>query len=169
MRKLLFLIFLFSATMTAQAQYNFDVDRDAQTGQTMYIGQCTFDDIGDEASFDWFTMSSNNYNPDPEITAMLKKLLPSCQITIFMGTWCEDTHNLLPKLYKTMLLSHCFTNYKMYGVDREKHSKANEEEAFKVTNVPTIIISKNGEELGRIVETTKSSIESDLFKIVASE
>lgn len=155
--------------MTTKAQFSYDVDKDPQSGQTMFIGLCTFDDIADEASFDWFSMSSNNYNPDPEIISLLKKSLPACQITIFMGTWCEDTHNLLPKLYKTMLLSHCFTNYKMYGVDREKHSKQNEQDAFKVINVPTIIISKNGEELGRIVETTKSSIESELLKIVSNQ
>lgn len=152
--------------MSAQAQYNFDVSKDEQSGQTMFVGRCSFDDITDEASFDWFTMSSNNYNPEAIIIEELKKGLPSCQLYIFMGTWCEDTHNLLPKLYKTMLLSRCYTNYKMYGVDRNKKSKDNEQEEFKVTNVPTIIVMKNGEELGRIVETTKGTIESDLLKIL---
>jgi hypothetical protein len=152
--------------MSTKAQFNFDATRDEQSGQVMFIGRCAFDDITDEASFDWFTMSSNDYNPDPVILDLLKKDLPSCQITIFMGTWCEDTHNLLPKLYKTMLLTHCFTNYKMYGVDRNKKSKDNEQEQFKVVNVPTIIISKNGEELGRIVETAKGSIEADLYRIL---
>lgn len=152
--------------MSVQAQYNFDVSKDEQSGQTMFVGRCSFDDITDEASFDWFTMSSNNYNPEAIIIEELKKGLPSCQLYIFMGTWCEDTHNLLPKLYKTMLLSRCYTNYKMYGVDRNKKSKDNEQEEFKVTNVPTIIVMKNGEELGRIVETTKGTIESDLLKIL---
>lgn len=152
--------------MSTRAQFNFEVSKDDQSGQTMFLGRCTFDDISDEASFDWFTMSSNNYNPEPIIIEELKKSLPSCQLYIFMGTWCEDTHNLLPKLYKTMLLSRCYTNYKMYGVDRNKKSKDNEQEAFKVTNVPTIIVMKNGEELGRIVETTKGTIESDLLKIL---
>ncbi len=150
----------------AQAQSNFDINKDDQTGQTMFIGRCSFDDISDEASFDWFTMSSNNYNPDQNITEQLKKVLPSCQLYIFMGTWCEDTHNLLPKLYKTMLLSRSYTNYKMYGVDRNKKSNNKEEEAYKIINVPTIIVMKDGVELGRIVETTKSTIESDLLKII---
>jgi hypothetical protein len=166
MKKLLSLFALIFFTMAAQAQFYYDVSRDEQSGQTMFVGRCTFDDLADEASFDWFTMSSDKYNPEPTITEELKKTLPSCQITIFMGTWCEDTHNLLPKLYKTMLLTHCFTNYKMYGVDRSKKSKDNEQEAFKVENVPTIIVSKNGEELGRIVETSNGSIEAHLFKIV---
>lgn len=166
MKKIVGLIALLIISMSAQAQFNFDVSKDEQSGQTMFVGRCTFDDITDEASFDWFTMSSNNYNPEALIIEELKKSLPSCKLYIFMGTWCEDTHNLLPKLYKTMLLSRCYTNYKMYGVDRNKKSKDNEQEEFKVTNVPTIIVMKNGEELGRIVETAKGTIESDLLKIL---
>jgi hypothetical protein len=54
----------------------------------------------------------------------------------------------------------------MYGVDRNKKSNNKEEEAYKIINVPTIIVMKDGVELGRIVETTKTSIESDLLKIV---
>jgi hypothetical protein len=168
MKKRLFILFFIILAMNniAQAQSNFDINKDDQTGQTMFIGRCSFDDISDEASFDWFTMSSNNYNPDQNITEQLKKVLPSCQLYIFMGTWCEDTHNLLPKLYKTMLLSRSYTNYKMYGVDRNKKSNNKEEEAYKIINVPTIIVMKDGVELGRIVETTKSTIESDLLKII---
>lgn len=168
MKKRLFILFFIILAMNniAQAQSNFDINKDDQTGQTIFIGRCSFDDISDEANFDWFTMSSNNYIPDQTITEQLKKVLPSCQLYIFMGTWCEDTHNLLPKLYKTMLLSRSYTNYKMYGVDRNKKSNNKEEEAYKIINVPTIIVMKDGVELGRIVETTKTTIESDLLKIV---
>lgn len=168
MKKRLLILFFIILAMNniAQAQSNFDINKDDQTGQTMFIGRCSFDDISDEASFDWFTTNSNNYSPDASITEQLKKVLPSCQLYIFMGTWCEDTHNLLPKLYKTMLLSRSYTNYKMYGVDRNKKSNKKEEEAYKIINVPTIIVMKDGVEIGRIVETTKTTIESDLLKIV---
>ncbi len=169
MKKLFFILIVFLTSMTAKAQYNFDVMKDEESGQTVFWGRCTFDDISDEASFDWFTLSSNEYNPDPTITEQLKKELPQCQLYIFMGTWCEDTHMLLPKLYKTMLLSRCFTNYKMYGVDRTKKSKENEQEAYKIQNVPTIIVVKNGVELGRVVESAKTSIEADLLRIALAE
>lgn len=166
-KQFIFLILsILAMKFSAKAQSDFDISKDEQTGQTMFIGKCLFDDISEEASFDWFTMSSNNYNPDQTITEQLKKVLPSCQLYIFMGTWCEDTHNLLPKLYKTMLLSRSYTNYKMYGVDRNKKSNRKEEESYKIINVPTIIVMKDGVELGRIVETTKTTIESDLLKII---
>ncbi len=168
MKRILFLCVLILSNFITNAQYSFDMSRDNESGQMLYVGQCTFDDIEEESSFDWFKNGSNAYQPDPETIAALKKELTSCQLIIFMGTWCEDTHLLLPKLYKTMLLTHCFTNYKMYGVDREKKSKNNEEQNYNVQNVPTIIVLKNGKELGRIVEHCKSSIEGDLFRIVNS-
>lgn len=163
----LLLAFLFSAN--AQAQYGFDISKDPVSGQTMFVGRCSFDDLGEEASFSWLNTRSNEYNPDPTVLAELKQKLPSCKIVIFMGTWCEDTQNLLPKLYKTMLLTHCFTNYQMFGVDRNKVSKENEQKAYGVTMVPTIIVLRDGKELGRIVETTRTSIESDLLRITESE
>lgn len=164
------LIFFMTIGYTqANAQFGFDVDKDEKTGQTLFVGRCTFDDLADEASFDWFRMGNDEYNPDAAKIAILQKLLPGCQFVIFMGTWCEDTQNLLPKFYKTMLLSHCYTNYKMYAVNRNKVSKNNEQSAYKMTNVPTIIVLKNGTEIGRIVESVKISIEDDLLKIVEAQ
>jgi hypothetical protein len=157
---------IWAGLSTASAQYTFDISKDEKSGQTMFVGKCTFDDLLDEATFDWIKIGSDEYEPDPTTIDTLKKVLPSCQFVILMGTWCEDTQNLLPQLYKTMLLTHCYTNYKMYALDREKKSNHNEQEKYKVTKVPTIIISKNGVELGRIVENSQKTIEADLLNII---
>ncbi|MFA6150583.1 MAG: thioredoxin family protein [Chitinophagaceae bacterium] len=167
MKKVFLAVALLLSSFASNAQYGFDISKDDQTGRTMFVGRCTFDDLNDEASFDWIAMGSGAYNPDPAVTEELKKALPACQLVIFMGTWCEDTQNLLPKLYKTMMLSRSYTNYKMYALDRSKKSKDNEQDPFKVTLVPTIIIMKDGVELGRIVEAPKQSIETDLLAIVS--
>lgn len=169
MKKIWKLLFAFFLSASAKAQYGFDIAKDPVSGQTMFVGRCTFDDISEEASFSWLNTRSNEYNPDPTVLAELKQKLPACKIIIFMGTWCEDTQNLLPKLYKTMLLTHCFTNYQMFGVDRNKVSKDNEQKAYGVTMVPTIIVLRNGKELGRIVETARTTIESDLLRLTESE
>ena len=166
MKKLLLLSVVFlSSFMVSRAQYAFDIEKDEESGQTIFMGRVTFDDLNDEPSFDWMTINSASYNPDVATVEALKKVLPSCELIIFMGTWCDDTHNQLPKLYKTMLLSRSFTNYKMYAVNKEKKSNKNEQEQYKLVNVPTIIVLKNGKELGRIVEAPKETIEKDLLHI----
>ena len=157
------------SALAAKAQYNFDVTKDMETGKTMFVGNCTFDDLTDEPSFDWITIGSNAYKPDEATTEKLKKELPSCQLIIFMGTWCEDTQNLLPKLYKTMMMSRSYTNYKLYALDRSKKTKNNEQGQYDIKLLPTVIVKKDGVELGRIVESTKGTIEADLLKIVTAK
>lgn len=169
MKKIVTVIAIILCSISVKAQFGFDIARDSVANKTMFIGRCTFDDLTDEPSFDWLTLGSNNYNPDPLVTDKLKQTLPSCEIIIFMGTWCEDTQNLLPKLYKTMMLSRSYTNYKMYALDRNKKSKNKEQEEFKVSLVPTIVVRKNGVEIGRIVEAPKTTIEADLLKITEAK
>ena len=43
-----------------------------------------------------------------------------------------------------------------FGVNRQKKSLGNIAEAFGITNVPTIIVMKDGKELGRVVEYGKT-------------
>lgn len=152
--------------LTAQAQFTYEVDKDPETGKTMFIGKCSFDDLSEEASFDWMSLIGDTYNPNSETVETLKKILPQYHFVIFMGTWCEDTRELLPKLYKTLLLSRCYTNYTMYALDRNKQSPAHKEQEYRVSNLPTIIVQKDGKEIGRIVETISEPIEEVLLKIV---
>jgi len=42
-----------------------------------------------------------------------------------------------------------------FGVNRKKKSLEGIAEAFGITNVPTIIVMKNGKEIGRVVEYGK--------------
>lgn len=167
MKKLLLVIITLLYMTPLKAQFLYDLERDEQSGQTMFVGQCVFEDIEEQAEFDWFKTISNDYSPNTEVISKLKKVLPTYQIIIFMGTWCEDTHSLLPKLYKTLLLSHCFTNYKMYGVNREKKTKNNLQAKYNIENIPTIILIKDNIEVGRIVESipSESTIEQELLKI----
>ena len=169
--KIYVLLFILFASMSSKAQMglDFDIDKDPNTGNTMFIGRCLFEDLADDPNFAWMISGSKNYKVNESVTEELKKILPSCELIIFMGTWCEDTQDELPKLYQTMLYAHCYTNYKMYAVNREKQSKRNEEKSYNITNVPTIIVMKNGKELGRIVEHPQKSFEQDLLDIVRTQ
>ena len=43
-----------------------------------------------------------------------------------------------------------------FGVNRAKKTLASFTDAFNITNVPTIIVMKNGKEIGRVVEYGKT-------------
>ena len=87
-----------------------------------------------------------------------------------MGTWCEDSKNLLPVFYRLVDKSdYPDSRITLVGVDRAKTAPKNLHTKYKITNVPTFIVIRNGKEIGRVVEYGKTgSIDKELGGIVAS-
>jgi thiol-disulfide isomerase/thioredoxin len=76
-----------------------------------------------------------------------------------MGTWCEDSHFIIPKLFAlTDAAGFSKDRITLIGVDREKKTLSHLSEALNITNVPTIIVFQNGKEAGRVVEYGKSGL-----------
>ena len=58
----------------------------------------------------------------------------------------------------------------MIGVDRSKKTIQHLAEAFGVINVPTIIVMKNGKEVGRVVEYGKYGLyDKELAEILSKK
>ena len=149
------------------AQSDFDISKDAENRSVVYKGQFTLDDLHKEASFNWFDNGLNSYKPNEKDLAFLKANLPAYKMVVALGTWCEDSQNHVPKLYKTLNEADYPTaDIKLVGVDRNKQAKHNEHEEYNIKFVPTIILLKDGKEIGRVVETVQKSIEADLAAII---
>jgi hypothetical protein len=157
-------------SLAADAQKKYDVSKDPEEEGLVYNGPCTFGDLDAEKTFDWFKAGSAGYTPDAPSVAYLKKNLPTYELVVFMGTWCDDSHNLVPKLYKVLQqANYPMSQYTMFGVDRQKTTKNSEHLKYKITLVPTIIVLKDHKEVGRITETIDKSVEEDLVKIVKGD
>lgn len=166
MRSLLLVLAMLACT-SAFAQYGFEVSKDKENGDVVYRGSITFDNLKEQLSFHWMEDGVKEYKPDTVSIKFLQKNLPGYQLTIFLGTWCSDSKEMIPKLYKVLTevhypLSQCL----MYGVDRDKTAPGDVQKLYNLTNVPTIIVYKKNHEVGRIVETVKKSIEKDLQAII---
>jgi len=139
--------------------------KDGQNGAVVLQGELNAEIFENEAEFIWFREGLVAYHPDQQTIDLLKKELPKYDLTIVLGTWCEDSHALVPKLVKVLQLSdYPLGQLRMVGVDRSKKSEALK--GVSVDFVPTIIVYEKGEEIGRIVETTRKSIEIDLAEII---
>ncbi len=150
----------------AQNHSDFDTISSEDKSEVIYKGQCTFEDIGKVAAFH-LTEKAEAYQPAGAVLDALKKELGQYQLVIFLGTWCEDSHYLIPQLYKVLEASGYPTNMlTLYAVDRSKKAKNQEEVTYAITNVPTVIVLQNGKETGRITETVKTSVEQDLVDII---
>lgn len=116
----------------------------------------------------WFEESYKQHTLDTLTINEVKEELAATDITIFMGTWCEDSQRETPAFYKILDLAGINSDtIKLITVSEDKDTPDGLEKGMNITNVPTIIFAKDGEELGRIVEYPIESLEKDLQKILS--
>lgn len=119
---------------------------------------------------DWFGPGYRDYVPNQEVIEKLKPLLKNVEITLFMGTWCEDSHRDVPHLYKILdELNYDESKLLVYAVSEEKITPEGYEDGKNIIQVPTIIFYKDGKELGRIVEYSIYTVERDMLDILSGK
>jgi len=113
-----------------------------------------------------FAMDSSQ--PDPGVIARLKKCQAETTITIALGTWCPDSKKHVPRLLKALeLAANNYLHIKLIGIGRKLHEPRDIVKHFKLIHVPTVIVEREGIEIGRIVEhPTTTSMEEDLAAIL---
>ncbi len=161
----LFIGFLIHTTSFAQGQY--EVLKDYNTGGRILKGIISRDILAADTSFKWYSQNLKPYTGKD--AAEFGKHKDSIQLVIFVGTWCEDSHVVIPKLFPFFDAAG-FSNDRitLIGVDRNKKSISHITDAFNVINVPTVIVMKEGKELGRVVEYGKyGMVEKELTEIVS--
>lgn len=114
----------------------------------------------------WFNPRYDEYDINKDLVLQLKPLLKDVAITIFMGTWCGDSKRETPRFYKILDAAGKTQDIELITVDRSKTTPQGLEAGKDIKRVPTLIFSKNGEELGRIVEYPIESLEEDMLKIL---
>jgi thiol-disulfide isomerase/thioredoxin len=123
-----------------------------------------------DTTFKWYAANLKGYTVRTDAKEALEKNKDSVRLLVFIGTWCEDSHFIIPKLYATCdAAGFPDKNITLIGVDRNKTTLGNLTETLNVKNVPTIIVFKNGKELGRVVEYGKYGLfDKELAEIVSS-
>jgi len=171
MKKIIFsLLFITFYTLQLSAQGQFQVYPDtAHAGQKVYKGIISKDILLKDTSFTkWYADNQKYYTPMQEAVDAMKLNKDSIELLVFMGTWCEDSHFIVPRLFELSETSG-FRNERitLIGTDRYKKTLSHLSEAMNVNNVPTIIVMKKGKELGRIIEYGKTGMfEKDLIEIL---
>ena len=117
----------------------------------------------------WFNPNYSEYSVDQSLVEELKPLLQDVDITLFMGTWCGDSKRETPRIYKILDAAGKTQDIELITVDRAKTTPQGLEEGKDIKRVPTLILSKDGKELGRIVEYPIESLEADMLKILKGE
>jgi len=135
-------------------------------GQKMLTGVVTRDVL--EKDFSWFKSNQEGYTPNSETVSILRAKGARVNFLLFGGTWCEDTRTLLPRYYLLMDAADISSDqFKFVAVDKQKHALDHLPEDMHLKNTPTLIVLKDGKEVGRIVEYENNrQWETDLGEIV---
>lgn len=155
-----------SISLEAQNRSDFERVKSNRKYGVIYSGPCTFDDLAALKPFH-LARQSRRYKPDSEKLAALADKLPAYTMIVFLGTWCTDSYELIPKLYRILNeTNYPYDALQLYALDRNKAGKGGEEKPYHITRVPTIILLQDGAEKGRITETVTKDLETDLLRII---
>jgi thiol-disulfide isomerase/thioredoxin len=147
------LIILFVAGQSMAQQFEQFYD---DKGKKIAKGLITRELLKSDTAYAWYGENEKNYKPNAAAVAALQENKDKIQVIVFGGTWCDDTRYILPKFYMiTDAAGFDHDRISLIGVDRSKKTISHLAEALAITNVPTIIIMKDGKELGRVVEYGK--------------
>ena len=145
-------------TMTTIAQTPYTSTQDVKHPEVKILkGIISKYALINDTSFQWYGPNRNAYQPDTAVVSALRDTSGNYSYVLFGGTWCEDTQFILPKFFHLQEVAGVPDDHiTFFAVDRSKQTLGNIAAAFHITNVPTIIVMKNGQEVGRVVEYGKT-------------
>ena len=90
--------------------------------------------------------------------------LEDVSVVIMFGTWCHDSKREVPRMLRILDSAGVGTEQiSLIGVDINKAEPKGREKLYNLRNTPTLILLKNGKEVGRIIERPNVSLEADLI------
>ena len=167
---LIFILFIGCKNTTTKKNVDFNEYIEQSEEYDHIIGTLKRQDIEEFPYSMWFEKSYQNYLIDNETTKQISQLINDYEITIFMGTWCEESQKDLPAFFKIIDQTN-FDNQKieLIAMSEEKTTPNDYEKGLEIYNIPTFIFKKNGTEINRIVEFPVETLEKDIYKIVSGQ
>jgi thiol-disulfide isomerase/thioredoxin len=168
MKRFLFLLSFTIIGLTAFSQSQYEVSMDGP--DKVLKGIISRDLLQKDTSFKWFAINQKGYVPYSDAVSAIKPKASTLHFIVFGGTWCHDTQFILPKFFSLADAAAVpANNISLIGVDRGKKTLGYLSESLNITNVPTIIVMKDGKEIGRVVEYGKTGLwDKELGEIISA-
>ena len=154
MKHIILVSFAFILGLYAYSQTQYTISNDGTN--KILKGILSRDLIEKDSTFTWCRKNRAGYVPNQFTVSTLKKNKSQVQLIVFGGTWCDDSKNILPKLFSILDAASFPSNQlTIVGVDRDKKSISNLSEELHIENIPTLIVFKDGKEAGRVIDYGK--------------
>lgn len=97
----------------------------------------------------------------------LQSVPPGAEVTVYLGTWCPDSREQVPRLWRAVAAAGAVPFTISYlGVDESKSAPGLDRAAVDLRYTPTVVVKRGGQEVGRIVEKTRDPIERELWLLL---
>ncbi len=107
------------------------------------------------------------YSPKLDVVDKLHSLPQPVHLRVFLATWCPDCRLHVSAFFRLLeMVDNPSISLELIGVSKDKKEPADAVRDNNIERVPTFIVIMNGEEVGRIIETPRTSIEEDLLDII---
>lgn len=168
MKKLCVLVFCLLTAGCSSVPYTIEIE---ESGTEIVTGEFNRTLLtSDDRLASWFSSRYNEYHVDSALIPQIEQLVKDVRFVIIAGTWCGDSKREIPHLFKILDAARVSdAQVWMFGVDRSKKSSDNTTQRYRIINVPTIIMVKEGREIGRIIEHPEETLEKDIVKILSSQ
>ena len=150
MNKILFTVFFFVVNIFAETDNH---------SRKNILGDTTTDIL-----FKQYPIFKSKYKSYEVNTMYDLSIIRDMDFVIMFGTWCHDSKREVPRMLRILDSAGVRTEQiSLIGVDTNKEEPKGQEKTYNLRNTPTLILLKNGEEVGRIIERPNVSLEADLI------
>jgi thiol-disulfide isomerase/thioredoxin len=167
MKRVFFLVvFLFLGVEVLMAQQINRVIVDPTLHREVLTGLCNRKGLETGLFSTWFNSQYKNYHPDTNILKQLAPEINRVQFTVVFGSWCGDSKREMGRFFKVLDDAGYHGHPKIIAVQRTLKAGDVDISDLNIHRIPTFIVDYQGKEIGRIVESPKTSIEADLLSIL---
>ena len=109
----------------------------------------------------------DGYSPQFDIISRLQAVPEEVRIEIFLGTWCPDCRQHVSAYFKIIdMVRNPMIRTTYTGVPHDRAARGPYIEGKDIERIPTFIVFFRNQEVGRIIETPRKSVEEDLWEIL---
>ena len=86
-------------------------------------------------------------------------------IDVYFGTWCHDSQREVPRLLKALVENHQI-KVNLYALDGKKSDPQGRAQEARIKYTPTMIVTLAGKQIGRIIESPKQDLITDINNFI---
>lgn len=101
----------------------------------------------------------------------LGEVPPGAEVTVYFGAWCPDSRREVPRLWRALERAGGDVPFTVEYIALDTDFEAGDIDisGADVDFVPTFVVHRDGEEVGRIVESAPDLLERDLHALLTGE